>query len=69
MKLKRDKLDELLDIAYINHKLLKENNKLLKQIIKFINYYFSNVKNDNEGEFVRNIFANVVSNMFPFSKR
>lgn len=64
-----NKFDELLDIAYENNHLLKENNKMLKQIIKFINYYYGNIKNDNEGEFVRNIFANVFSNMFPFGKR
>ena len=38
-----------------------ENNLMLKEIIKFIN---TNYQNDNFNDFVRNVFANLVSNKF-----
>ena len=43
-------------------KLTRENNKMLKEIIKFINYYNSNQENEND--FFRNVLANLVSNGF-----
>ena len=65
----KDRIDELLDIAYENNKLLKENNRMLKGIIRYINYTVANHHNDNQGEFERNILANLISNIFPFGKR
>lgn len=65
----KDRIDELLDIAYENNKLLKENNRMLKGIIKYINYTAANHHNDNQSEFERNILANLISNIFPFGKR
>jgi len=49
-----DKLDKLL-------KLEEENNKMLKEIIKFINYTISNSSKENMDDFGRNVLANVVS--------
>lgn len=65
----KHKIDELLDIAYENNKLLKANNRMLKQIINYINFITANHHNDNEGEFMRNIFANMISNVFPFNRK
>lgn len=39
-----------------------ENNVMLKQIIKFINHHISNFNNENDMDFMRNIFANIISN-------
>ena len=39
-----------------------ENNIMLKQIIKFINHHISNFNNENDMDFMRNIFANMISN-------
>ena len=65
----KDRLNELLDIAYENNKLLRANNRMLKQIINYINFVTANHHNDNEGEFMRNIFANIISNVFPFNRK
>lgn len=65
----KDRIDELLDITYENNKLLKENNRMLKSIIKYINYSAANHHNDNIGEFERNILANLISNIFPFNRK
>ena len=45
-----------------------ENNIMLKQIIKVINTWFSHHNQENENDFERNIMANLVSNIFDFSK-
>jgi len=39
-----------------------ENNIMLKQIIKFINAYLSNVGQDNIKDFNMNVIANLISN-------
>ena len=39
-----------------------ENNKMLKNIIKWINVYSEHLHDDNIDDFGRNIIANVVSN-------
>lgn len=49
-----DKLDKLL-------KLEEENNRMLKEIIKFINYTISNASKENTNDFGRNVLANIVS--------
>lgn len=50
-------MDELLELT-------RENNKMLKQIIAYINYINSNANNENENDFVRNVIANLISNSF-----
>lgn len=58
----KNDIKELLDIVYENNRLLKDNNRMLCQIIRYINFINTNHHNDNEGEFMRNIFANMISN-------
>lgn len=40
---------------------VKENNKMLKQIIKYINYINSKANDENLGDFGRNVLANLLS--------
>lgn len=40
--------------------LTKENNSMLKQIIKYINYY--NSQNPDVKDFTMNVVANLISN-------
>lgn len=55
------KIDKLLEVT-------KENNKMLKQIVAYINYINKNHANENEQDFMMNVIANVISNKFPFNK-
>ena len=43
---------------------VKENNKMLKQIIAYINYINSKADSENADDFGRNILANMVSTQF-----
>ena len=43
---------------------VKENNKMLKQIIAYINYINSKADSENVDDFGRNILANMVSTQF-----
>ena len=38
-----------------------ENNLMLREIIKAINYWLANHQNENEDDFGRNILANLIS--------
>lgn len=58
----KDRIDELLEITY-------DNNRMLKEIIKYINYINSNAENENNNDFIRNVIANVVSSTLPELKR
>ena len=60
-----DKRDEeyLLRTTYENNRLLKDNNKMLKQIIGVLNYYISHAQEENDNDFNRNIIANMLSNL------
>lgn len=60
-----DKRDEeyLLRTTYENNRLLKDNNKMLKQIINVLNYYILHAQEENDSDFNRNIIANMVSNL------
>ena len=49
-------------------KKVDENNKMLKNIIKVMNYYILNSSQENENDFTRNIIANLVSNIIDFGK-
>ena len=49
-----DKLDRLLELE-------KENNKMLKEIIKYINYTIAKAHDENVDDFGRNVLANMVS--------
>lgn len=45
--------------------LLKENNKMLKEIIRYINYINAHAETENNNDFVRNVVANLVSSHIP----
>ena len=50
-----DRLDKLLRIE-------KENNKMLKYIIKYINHNLYREHNEESEDFGRNVLANAISN-------
>lgn len=50
----KDRIDELLEITY-------DNNRMLKQIVAYINYINSNAENENNNDFLRNMLANMIS--------
>ena len=52
-----DKLDKLLRIE-------KENNKMLRYIIKYISHNLYRESNEEFEDFGRNVLANMVSNKF-----
>lgn len=52
------KIDELIYLT-------KENNKMLRQIIRYLNYISFNSENENNNDFIRNVIANIVSNRLP----
>lgn len=52
-----DKLDKLLRIE-------KENNKMLRYIVKYINHNIYREHNEEFEDFGRNVLANIVSNKF-----
>lgn len=59
---KRDE-EWLLQKTFENNQLLKENNKMLKQIVNVLNYYISHAREENENDFGRNVLANLISNV------
>lgn len=42
--------------------LLRDNNRMLREIIEYINLVNSNADNENNNDFFRNILANLISN-------
>ena len=52
-----DKLDKLLRIE-------KENNKMLRYIVRYINHNIYRKHNEEFEDFGRNVLANIVSNKF-----
>ncbi len=45
--------------------LLRQNNRMLKEIISYINYINSRAESENNYDFIRNVIANVVSSRLP----
>lgn len=45
------------------HKILIENNIMLREIIKYIKLKESKADTENQEDFLRNIAANVISNV------
>lgn len=45
--------------------LLKDNNRMPKEIIRYINYINVHADAENNNDFVRNVVANLVSNRIP----
>lgn len=54
-------MEELIRLAKENNELLKDNNRMLREIINAINVYLSNATKENIGDFERNIIANLIS--------
>lgn len=54
-------MEELIRLAKENNELLKDNNRMLREIINAINIYLSNVTSENQNDFERNIIANLIS--------
>ena len=54
-------MEELIRLAKKNNELLKDNNRMLREIINAINIYLSNVTGENQNDFERNIIANLIS--------
>ena len=54
-------MEELIRLAKENNALLKDNNRMLQEIIEFINIYLANVTSENNSDFGRNIIANLIS--------
>lgn len=58
----RELLRQLLILESENNTLLKDNNRMLKDITYVLSYYLHNSDNENMQDFIRNIFANLISN-------
>ena len=50
-------------------KLTRSNNKMLKEIIRYINYINAHANTENDNDFTRNVIANLISNCIPGFKR
>lgn len=58
----------LLDTIERIDKEVHENNMMLRHIIKILNAYIINHRNENEDDFGRNILANLISNGLNINK-
>lgn len=56
-------MEELIRLARENNQLLKDNNRMLKEIINVINVWLSHHAQENSNDFDRNILANLISSM------
>lgn len=54
-------MDELIRLAIENNQLLKDNNRMLKDIINAINIWLAHHQEENDNDFNRNVLANLVS--------
>jgi hypothetical protein len=54
-------MEELIRLVKEINELLKDNNRMLREIINAINIYLSNVTSENQNDFERNIIANLIS--------
>jgi len=43
-------------------RLTKANNKMLKEVIRYINFINSRAEEENNYDFLRNVIANLISN-------
>lgn len=50
-------------------RILRQNNKMLKEIISYINYINSRAESENNYDFLRNVIANLISNRIPFNNK
>ena len=54
-------MEELIRLARENNQLLKDNNRMLKEIINAINIWLSHHAQENANDFDRNVLANLIS--------
>lgn len=54
-------MEELIRLAKENNKILKDNNRMLSEIINVINIYLSKYSSENQEDFERNLVANLIS--------
>lgn len=64
-----DDIDEMFDILNKIRDETHQNNVMLKQIIKVINYYIANSNNDDQKDFSMNVLANLLSNNITNKRR
>lgn len=50
-------LSELLELT-------RENNKMLRQIVKYLNMHTAQSDKENQNDFIMNVIANLISNKF-----
>ena len=55
------KMEELIRLAKENNQLLKDNNRMLGEIINVINIWLATHNQENTNDFDRNILANLIS--------
>lgn len=54
-------MEELIRLAKENNQLLKDNNRMLREIINAINIWLARNQEENANDFDRNILANLIS--------
>lgn len=57
-------LKRIRDETHENNILLKENNKLLNQLIQIAKVEILHARREDEDDFGRNVLANIISNQF-----
>lgn len=63
-----DEEDYILDSIEQIRKETRENNMMLRQIIKVINTYLARHYQENEDDFNRNVLANLISSTIDINK-
>lgn len=64
-----DLLERIRDETHENNILLRQNNIMLKQIIKYLRHEAANANKENIDDFGRNVLANLFSNVSNFKRR
>jgi nitrate reductase NapAB chaperone NapD len=54
-------MEELMRLERENNQLLKDNNRMLKELINVVNVWLSHHGQENDNDFARNILANLIS--------
>lgn len=54
-------MEELIRLARENNQLLKDNNRMLREIINAINIWLAHHQEENDNDFNRNVLANLIS--------
>lgn len=56
-------MEELIRLAKENNQLLKDNNRMLREIINAINIWLAHHQEENANDFDRNVIANLISSV------